>query len=387
MQGPLRATVADFDSVVELADTCFVRDAKLGGMLARWPHCYIKRPDKLRNCLIMKDGGQIVAMVEYVDQTLVVDGGRLKLAGISAVATHPDHRGKGLMTELLAQCIRFMEEEGYVLSDLGGDTQRYRRFGWENGGRRWGFHLSRRSVGECDPPAGWDVAKYAGSEGEIDFVKSIHEAEPMRVARTDELYRLLLGRKGWQAWLAEGPDGSRAYMAVQADDAKHPSASEVGGDAAGMHAIVNHLMRKQGAESLGASMPWRHALNETFFKLSTSWQVAPLRMLRINDLAGVLEGFLPQLRSRYQQLEIKGDRALSLAMSGTDQRVKLVFSDNDVTVERDSVSDALELDRHQMVRFLFGPGSPGTEIPLPPDARFLDLLLPLDFHVWRLEGV
>ena len=387
MQGPLRATLSDFDSLIELADTCFSGDKDRGGMLARWPHCYIKHPDKLRHSLIMKDGGRVVSHVGYIEQTVLIEGGRLKVAGITGVATLPEYRGQGLMTKLLQHCIPLMEEEGYVLSDLGGDTRRYRRFGWENGGRRWSFSLTSRSVGESDPPTGWKVVRYGGNEEEVEFVKSIHEKEPMRIERTDELYRLLLGREGWQAWLAEGPENARAYMVVEADDPKHPWASEVGGDRAGVHAMVDCLMREQGAESLSVSLPWRHTLNGTLFKLSTKWQVGTPRMLRINDLAGTLRGFLPQLRRRYREIGMRDERAVSLVMSGTGQKVRLVFSNDEVALETDHVRGALALDRFQMVRFLFGPGAPGTEMDLPSEARFLDVLLPLDFYLWGLETV
>ncbi len=387
MQGPLRATLSDFDSLIELVDTCFPTDRDRGGMLARWGHCYIERPEKLRQSVILKVGERAVSHVAYVDEALLVEGSSLKLAGISGVATHPKYRGRGLMTKLLDHCIGLMEEEGYVLSELGGDTQRYRRFGWENAGREWSFRLSHRSVAEHDAPAGWKVTRYQGSAGETGFVKSIHEQEPMGLARTDELYRLLLGRKGWQTWLAEGPQGARAYMVLQADDAKRQDAWELGGEAAGVHALIAHLMKERGVESLGVCLPWRHPLNALLFKLSSGWHVQPQRMIRINDLAGTLAGFLSQLKKRYDELDVKAEGAVSLSMAGTDQIARLVFADGDVKVETEDVRGALELDRLQMVRFLFGPGAPDNEVNLPEDVRFLKLLLPLDFYIWHLEWV
>ena len=387
MQGPLRATGSDFDSLVELVDVCFSGDKDRGGMLARWPHCYINRPDKLRNSLVMKEGDRVVSHVGYVDQTVLVEGERMRTAGITGVATLPEYRGRGLMSRLLEECVRRMEEEGYVFSDLGGNTQRYRRFGWENGGRRWGFQISSRSVGELTSPAGWTVTRYRGSPEEIAFAKAIHEQEPMRLERADEMYRLLLGRTGWQPWLAEGPEGACAYIVVQDDDPKALWAPEMGGDPSGVHALIDHLIREEGAESVGVSLPWQHPLNGTLFRLSDGWGVRTPRMLRINDLAGTLRGFLPQLRRRYAEMGAGGERSIGLAMSGTDQRVRLVFSRDEVTLEMDRVSDPLVLDRFEMVRFLFGPGTPGTEFDLPWGVRFLDRVLPLEFYLWGLETV
>lgn len=387
MQGPLRATVDDFDALIGLVDTCFPTDTGRGGMLARWGHCYIRRPAKLRNCLILKDGDRLVSHVEYVDEILLVEGSQLKLAGISGVATLPEYRGRGLMTRLLKHCINLMEEEGYVLAELGGDTQRYRRFGWESAGREWAFQLTPRSLGEFDPPVGWKVSGYQGSKEEIEFIKSIHEKEPMSIKRTDELYQLLLGREGWQTWLAEGAKGARAYMVLQADDRKHQDAWELGGKSAGVHAIASHLMQKQGVERLMVFLPWSHPLNALLFKLSSSWEVQPHRMVRVNNLAGALKAFLPELRRRCNELKVKGQHTISLALAGTEQKARLVFAGGDVKLETDNVKGALELDRLQMVRFLFGPGAAGTEVELPSDARFLNSLLPLDFYIWHLEWV
>jgi len=387
MQGPLRATLADFDSLIELVDISFSGDKDRGGMLARWPHCYIKDSDKLQNSLVMKEGDRVVSHVGYIDQTMFVEGERMKVAGITGVATLPEYRGRGLMTQLLDECVRRMEEERYVFSDLGGNTQRYRRFGWENGGRRWGFQLTSRSVNELESPSGWKVTKYRGSPEEISFVKAIHEREPMRLERTDEMYRLLLGRTGWQPWLAEGPEDACAYIVVQDDDPKTLWASEMGGDSAGVHALIDHLIREEGAEDVGVSLPWQHPLNGTLFRLSNGWGLHTPRMFRINDLVGTLRGFLPQLRRRYAEMGAGGERAISFAMSGTDQKARLVFSRDEVTLETAPVSDPLTLDRFEMVRFLFGPGAPGTEFDLPPEVRFLDLILPLEFYLWGLETV
>ena len=56
-------------------------------------------------------------------------------------------------------------------------------------------------------------------------------------------------------------------------------------------------------------------------------------------------------------------------------------------METDRVNDPMVLDRFEMVRFLFGPGTPGTEFDLPAEARFLDRVLPLEFYLWGLETV
>ena len=154
IQGPMRASLDDFDSIIELVDECFSHDRDSGGMLARWPHCYIPQHEKIRNCLIFKDGSKVVSLVEYVDQIVLVNESEIKVAGITAIATWPTYRGRGFMTKLLKHCIPLMREEGYAFSDLGGDRQRYGRFGWENGGREWRFRITPRSLHTVKAPSG-----------------------------------------------------------------------------------------------------------------------------------------------------------------------------------------------------------------------------------------
>ncbi len=387
MEGPLRATIEDFDSLIECVDECFPRDRERGGMLPRWPHCYIRSPEILKNCLIMKDGDRVVSHVEYVDQTLQVGNANIKVAGISGVATLLSYRGQGLMTKLLNHSISLMEEEGYVFSELGGNTQRYRRFGWENGGRAWVFDINHGSCSEVALPVGWKVRTYVGTVEDLALVQALHDQEPMGVVRTPKMYPALLSRLGHEAYLATGPGGETAYLVANIDDRQHQRIMEFGGAGEGVHVLLGYLLGEGGAESLTVSSPWSHPVNPTFFKLSVGWHVRCLRMIRIVDLAGALQGFSGQLKARYAQRGLEGDREFSLALADTDQQATLRFSHKGVTVEEGVSKQALTLGRLEMVRFLFGPGSPAQVVELPPEAKFLEALLPLDFYVWANESV
>jgi len=50
IQGPIRGSLIDADSVLELANECFPNDRDAGGILACWPHtCY-----QVTNRFVMK---------------------------------------------------------------------------------------------------------------------------------------------------------------------------------------------------------------------------------------------------------------------------------------------------------------------------------------------
>lgn len=387
IRGPMRASLDDFDSIIELADECFPRDRDSGGMLARWPHCYIRQPEKVRNCLVMKDGTKVVSNVEYVDQTLLVEGTEMKVAGITGVATLPSHRGRGFMTQLLNYCTTLMREEGYAFSDLGGDRQRYGRFGWERGGREWWFDVTSRSLKAVDAPTGCDVSQYVASSEEIDATLELYEREPLRLRRSRVLHEMLLGRKGKQVWLTRNGGSVVAYVVTDQDEREHEIV-EFGGSAEGVHAVLLHLAEALGSEVQHISSSWSHPLNATFFSMSARWGVNSTRMIKIIDLGKTLCGFAHQLGKSYRDLQFQGIHTVGLAVEGTEQQVEIRFSPEGVTVGNvPNHSRALTLSDRQMVRLLFGPGTPRTQFNLPPHARFLEGLLPVDFHLWGNETV
>jgi predicted acetyltransferase len=387
IDGPYRASLNDFDSIVKLAEECFPHDRDRGGMLARWPHCFFPKAEKIKNCLVMKDGPKVVSLVEYVDQTLLVEGSNLRVAGITVVCTDPSYRHLGLMTKLLNYCISLMKEEGYAFSDLNGDRQRYGHFGWENAGHQWRFDVSRRSLSTVDTSTNHEVSQYDASSKEIEAIIAIHDREAMGIKRNRNLYEMLLERKGKQVWLAQGNEGTDAYVVADPRE-REQEIVEFGGAAEGIRAILLHLIENFESEVLHVNSPWLHPLNATFFSISAKWHVACQRMIKIINLEKMLRGFAHQLGQRYCDLGFQGSHSIALAIEGTEQRVEIEFSPEEVTVK--NVSDfqkPLTLSDRQMVRLIFGPGTLGSEFSLPLNARFLGSLLPVNFYIWENESV
>ena len=91
---------------------------------------------------------------------------------------------------------------------------------------------------------------------------------------------------------------------------------------------------------------------------------------------------------RYAAMGYHTNQQVVLGIDGADQQVALALSPEGATVKGVSPRpDALVLSEHEMVRLLFGPGVPSHTIRLPEHARFLDVLLPLDFYLWPNETV
>ena len=382
IQGPIRGSLSDADSVIELANECFPHDRDAGGYLPRWPHaCY-----QVTNRFVMKDGDKVVSNVGYADQTVLVEGNEIKVAGLTLVSTWPTYRGQNLMTQLLNRTIQAMTEEGYAFSDLGGDMQRYGHFGWDNGGRGWNFYITKRSLNDTNAPAGFQVTQYQASSKEIDAIIAIHDQEPLRMKRNRELYEMLLGRMGKQVWLASNNDGIVAYL-ISDPDGIRQRVMEFGGNEEGLHAIFRHFM-DTNSESISVQSPLVHHINYKLFSISSYWDAQCPRMLKIMNLGSTLYGFAKQLGRKYREFGFQNRQVVSVGMEDTNQIVEIEFTSDEVNVKKASrSSDTLMLSDQEMVRFVFGPGMPSAMVNLPSRLRFLDAILPVDFYLWGNETV
>lgn len=381
VEGPVRAGDADFESILALANACFVRDRDGGGMLARWPHCYTREPGRIQS-FIMRENGRAISMVAYADQEVDVAGKAVRVAGITGVSTLPEYRGKGYMTRLLASCIEDMAARHYALSELGGDRQRYRHFGWELGSREWQFQFSRRSLAGFSPD-GFSTGPY--SPDDLAGLIGIHDRMPYGIRRSALLHEQVFNRLGWEVWVCRQRERIVAYLGLNAESAR---VDEFGGSCEGLAAIIHHLLHLPDRERLLLCSPWDHPHNRRFFEIGARWNPANPRMVRIIDLHRTLEGFGNQLAQRYREAGISGSRSVVLGIEGADRGVAVAFSPEGVSAfPTRETADAILLSHDAMVRFLFGSGGPSAVLELSQRQRFLNALLPLDFFLWPLERV
>lgn len=387
MEGPVRARVEEYDDLCRCIDECFPTETASGGMAARWPHCLQPTPEHTRQYLVLKDGGRIVACLSCIDQTFVVEGGSLRSGGIGQVSTLNAYRGGGLMTQLLEHAIRLMEEEGFAISDLGGDRVRYGRFGWEPAGRWWNYTLTRRSIGAVPKPEGLRVSQVVPSEAEMAAILRIHDAEPRHVARDARRNRYLLNRLGKEVWVARAGDELAGYMVTQKQSAA-PSVYEFGGRREALHALAAEVVGA-GDVAWSLSSPWANPANGLWMSLASGWRIAPIHQVRIVSLARTLKAFERQMSERALAGREWPERAVTLGIAETGERASLRFdrSTQRVQVASGSALPAdVTLSRRDMVRLLFGPGTPSAAgfrgIP-----EHLSSLLPLDWAMWHNEMV
>jgi hypothetical protein len=287
------------------------------------------------------------------------------------------------MTRLLKESIKFMKEEGYVLSDLGGDRIRYRRFGWEIAGRCCKYTINRRSLSRSTP-SGFEVEQLSDSRREMADTLTLHNNDGFGLLRDESIHDILLHRLGNLTLIAWRDGEIDAYAVANIDDEKTISINEVAGGGTGIECIIHHLFLRQ-PEGIVFRLPFQHPLNESIRSISSGWAMEAWRQLKILDLVGVLEGFSRQIEARVSLLEPRHDQSIRLCIGGEETAAELTFGPGGVDMdETRGRGDTIMLPEQDMVLLLFGSCNPHLHSVLPP---ILASILPLDLYIWKNEGV
>jgi [ribosomal protein S18]-alanine N-acetyltransferase len=127
-----KMTVDDIPAVVALDHMSFTLP---------WPERSFRfelTQNSASRCWVAEADGKIVGMIV---NWLLVDE-----VHVATIATHPDFRRQGIARKLLSHSLRYMSDEGAVSSFLevresnAAAREMYRKFGYEDTGRRRGYY-------------------------------------------------------------------------------------------------------------------------------------------------------------------------------------------------------------------------------------------------------
>lgn len=105
--------------------------------------------ENISHCYGIKDAatGQLVCHIGTLRRTLQLDGYSLTVAIIGSVATHPEHRGTGLASQLLQYVHMNLRSQGIGMAFLWSDSRRlYEQMGYQAVGRAHVFGMTRVPV-------------------------------------------------------------------------------------------------------------------------------------------------------------------------------------------------------------------------------------------------
>ena len=380
---PLSA--ADFDEAMAVMNLAFDKSppADFASIL---PKLY--RPeDGLMSCLwALRRGGRIKAVVGVHPLAWKVGGATLPVAGIGGVSTHPDCRGQGMMQRLMTHCVRLMKEQGYPLSVLGGQRQRYGYFGYEVCGVEVEVQLGKRNLRHSfSAPSNIRFEPLDdGPAGRLEAARALHDAQPVRAERpAGDFHRVL---RSWRAvpYAALQEGELTGYVAVSLDGKELPEVVGVDGDTAFEIARARVEQGDQESVTLTAGPladRFLHRLGEVCeaaaVRSSGNWQVfdwprviSALLAARAADPCGA------PLADGRVALGIEGCGTVAVSVDG-----------GEVSCEPVEERPAVSCGHHLAHRLLFGPLPPSQSLRLRKEAAALESWCPLPLFWSRQDAV
>ncbi len=205
-----RATNADYEPTMRLLNRVFFKSDPVG-FQNFLPNLYGDPSIAMREAYLAEVDGRMVGHVGVYPLQLKTCGDAVFHAGgVGAVATDPDLRGHGVMSQLMQAAVEGMSNNNYDLSILWGDRFRYAHFGYESVGSQLEWRFDDRTAQR----AGVGTAELAG------YCPALHAETYLALWNADESGTVhsadslggVLARRGWRT--AACGDGKRLAFAT-----------------------------------------------------------------------------------------------------------------------------------------------------------------------------
>jgi GNAT superfamily N-acetyltransferase len=381
LDGPTGACADQVGALIELANSVFRADGR-SNMEDEFRWLY-HRPDP-ENLRIFADAGRPVALIATFSRDVVLAGTRHRACLVGSVCTHPDYRGRGLATRLLADVRRRAVQDGCDLMLISGGRGLYERAGYVRGG-----DVRRYTVRPDQAPAPLPGARLEIVEpADVGPAVELHSLEPTRFVRPPQDFRMFL-EAGYLAcapfdlWLVREAGGAPlATVACRRPGPDRPRADvrEVAGSRVAAAGAFSGIMAHYGAEGL----TWEtgaHDAEAAALAAHGGWPVEPARFpgtLAVVEVAAFWRACAPLRRERAGGPAFD-ETALSENADGT---IVLRCGRQQVTLR----------DRAAFTRLAFAAAGEGGGLP-PDVARgsplgaLLDALFPLPLVQYGMNYV
>jgi len=348
----------------------------------RYPHVWRRDTVQYDNKIVLKLDDKIVSHVGIFPLTMVVGKAKVNIGGIGAVATLQEYRGRGFMTKLMKAAIRKMKADGYSLSILWGDRQRYGHFGYETVGRLTLFRVSLRSLKVEAKVSETPFERFYGEDELLSKIIQAHEREPIRILRSRRTYELLFNIPYLMTYVSD----EGAYISYMRERTPQ-RVIEYGGSGEGVVSLIYSILkafnREFGTSSVEVMTPY-YPYN-TFLKLRKvccSLTTIPEAMVKILDLVKLFKEYSPYLEGISEKLRLD----VVFEIKETSSKAKLTLDHGQVSVEAGGSADlVVSLEERDMAKLIFD-GPETTSLPSSKRA-LLKTFLPLPLHVWPLDHI
>ena len=200
----IRLGADDFNEAMDFLNLVFSQSGSSTDFENLIPAFYKSTEECMRFNYAIRKNGKIRSVVGLFPVELNMGDKILKVGGIGGVATHPKERNSGMMRRVMETCINTMKEEGYHISCLGGQRQRYNYYGYEKSGTATRYIVSKNNVKHYAKTRSLTELKFelllpTDSE-RISFAKKLYDGESVHVTRKEDNFYNYLKNWNMQPW-------------------------------------------------------------------------------------------------------------------------------------------------------------------------------------------
>jgi N-acetylglutamate synthase-like GNAT family acetyltransferase len=388
METVRQATKQDYREMIRLGNLCFTRPYDQYGIIEqRWCHAWgghLKDPSEnyIKNFFVIERRRKIIGMIAVIPMVLEWHGSKIPAGGITAVATHPDYRNRGVMSTLMSFADEKMRAEPYMISLLGGDRGRYAHFGWEQVGLRGEMRYSAGYLRAIPDSSVSPIQIYPEDDLYLDNLIQLTASARVKLARSKNQLEVILRRPRVEFWAYKKGSGLSSYIA-----AFDNRVWEYQGVAAEITALIKYFGLSHGYEEVHVATPSVFNTNEEeLYRWTGSFALMPMVFLKILRFKELVKKLLPGIREKAKQKRI-AEFKITLVIEETQKAVTLVIGSDQISVSDEQSNNRLVLPGRSMSRLLFGPRSEGILLDSRIDNQPLMELLPLNFSFSWIDMV
>ncbi|MDE0219409.1 MAG: GNAT family N-acetyltransferase [Spirochaetaceae bacterium] len=371
----VRLQADEFAQAIDLINFVFSHTYGPHDFETMLPKLYRPEPELVRCHWGVREDGALVALAGSYPLTWQVGETALRVAGIGAVATHPRHRGRGLMRAVVGRCVAEARAAGCHLSWLDGLGHRYRHFGYERAGAEVSFQLTERDFAVAGIDAGgMRFRRLREGDALLEQAARLHAGQRVHWRRPPAELPRICASWGGALYAAMEREKLVAYLVAARD--RSTVTELVAADAATAVRVAAAWRADRSAPRVKVAVsPWQHALARRLGALADSTRVQCCGNWQVFDWPAVLAALLAE-RARSEPLPA-GEAVVEIAGDG---RLRLWVHGAEAVCEPTDAEPHIRLTAAEALRALGGPLPGAFPAPAAVPAA-LGSWCPLPFHI------
>ncbi|GEM_PF-3673914 len=374
---------SNFDELMDFLHECFrTNDANHPRFETLYPDIYRKDSELLGGILILREGVRIASSAGLFPIPLQIGNRSIVIPGVGGVATHPDFRGRALMTNIMDEIRLMIEKQNPPFSWLAGNRYRYSRWGWERAGTSVNFNLWSKN-NSAVPHNGFKAREIPYSDIPWNEVMAFRNASSFRGNATLDSLKYRYQRPMLRFFVSENNEKEKAFLVLS----HNHHIAEFFGSPKGISDIILFLFRE--LNGLHVQVPM---LNDSHFRIfrtfAESWETITCGNLAVCNFRDCLS--LAEENPAVHELKGLGNCGINLILADNrnpEQRIFIGIENSKLVLDhrREGFAD-IKINPPTAASLIFGPHKPSLLLGRP-DLFWLDAVLPIVVSIPKLYHV